>query len=152
MSRSDGAGPVVYPHTSHIERVRGKDIASGQYHEIKRSGESVDVSVWADFGMGLDLKRSLTLRHRQGQTVEKNAKVSVETYGIAHEEFVACPVNQTACGRNTKYHGTFNVSGFELIPSVYTLPHGVSYRPSRFWRVRGPHLPDVSVQSERDQT
>ena len=56
VSRSDGAGPVVYPHTSHIERVRGKDIASGQYHEIKRSGESVDVSAWADFGMGLDLK------------------------------------------------------------------------------------------------
>ena len=83
VSRSDGAGPVVYPHTSHIERVRGKDIASGQYHEIKRSRESVDVSAWADFGMGLDLKRSLTLRHRQGQTMEKNVKVSVETYGIA---------------------------------------------------------------------
>ena len=55
--------------------------------------------------------------------------VSVETYGIAHEEFVACPVNQTACGQ-TKYHGTFNVSGFELIPSVYTLPRGIVSIPS----------------------
>lgn len=143
VRRSDGVGPIVYPHTSHIERVQGKDIASGQYHEIKRSGELVDVSAWADFGMGLDLKRSWTLRHRQGQTVVKNTKVSVETYGIAHEEFVACPVNQTACGRNTKYHGTFNVSGFELVPSVYTLPHGYRADP----RVFGGYVDHTSPTS-----
>lgn len=144
LRRSDGAaGPITYPHTSHVEHVVGKTIASGQYHAIKIHGSSVDVVAWADFGMGLDLKRSLTLRHQQGKTVKKNSKVSVETYAIAHEEFLACPVDQTACGRNTEFHGTFNVSGFELIPSVYTLPHGHRADP----RVFGGYIDPTSSSS-----
>ena len=132
LSRTDGAGPAVYPHTSRVENVIGKEIASGQYFDIKQRGASTDVIAWADFGMGLDLKRSVTLRHRPGQAVAKNDKVSTETYEIAHEEFLACPVNQTACGRNTKFYGTFNVSGFGLISSVYTLPHGHRADPRVF--------------------
>lgn len=132
LSRTDGAGPALYPHTSHVENVIGKEITSAQYFDIKQRGASTDVIAWADFGMGLDLKRSITLRHRPGQAVEKNDKVSVETYDIAHEDFLACPVNQTACGRNTKFYGTFNVSYFGLIPSVYTLPHGHRADPRVF--------------------
>lgn len=132
LSRSDGSGPVIYPHTGHVESVLGKDIATGQYHDIKKNGVSVDVKAWADFGMGLDLKRSLTLRHRPGRAVQKNDKVSVEIFGVAHEEFMSCPVNQTACGRNANFYGIFNVTGFELVPSVYTLPHGHRADPRLF--------------------
>jgi len=142
LRRSDGsAGPITYPHTAHVENVVGKTIASGQYHAIKTHGTSVDVVAWADFGMGLDLKRSLTLRHQQGKTVQKNSKVSVETYTVAHDEFLACPVNQTACGRNTQFHGTFNVTGFELIPSVFTLPHGHRADPRIFGGYVDPTSP-----------
>lgn len=132
LQRSDGTGNITYPHSGHVEKVIGKDIVSGQYHAIKNLETTTDVTAWGDFGMGLDLKRSLTLRHQAGRSVKKNDKVSVETYGIAYEEFLPCPINQTSCGRNTEYHGSFNISGFTVIPTVYTLPHGHRANPRVF--------------------
>ena len=132
LQRTDGTGSITYPHSGHIEKVIGKDIVTGQYAAIKNLGAETDVTAWGDFGMGLDLKRSLTLRRRAGRSVEKNDKVSVETYGVAYEDFLPCPINRTSCGRNTEYHGSFNVSGFTLIPTVYTLPHGHRANPRVF--------------------
>jgi hypothetical protein len=144
LQRSDGGvGAIAYPHSAHLEKVTGKDIIIGQYHDIKKHGASVDVTAWADFGMGLDLKRSVTLRHQPGRAVEKNAKVSVETFTIAFEEYLPCPINQTSCGRNTVYHGSFNTSGFEIISSVYTLPHGHRADP----RVYGGYIDPSSPSS-----
>lgn len=124
VKSSDGSESITYPDTAHVERVVGKEITAGQYHSIKTNGLSTDAVAWADFGGGLDLKRPLLLRHVPDGAVRKNDKVLVETYTIAHENFLSCPVNETSCGRNTKYHGTFNISGFNLLDSVYTLPHG----------------------------
>jgi len=143
LQRTDGIGAITYPHSAHVEAVTGKDIVTGQYYAIKTHGTAADVTAWADFGMGLDLKRSVTLRHRPGLSVKKNEKVSVETYEIAYEEFLPCPINTTSCGRNVKYHGSFNVTGFELIPSVYTLPHGYRADP----RVFGGYIDIASENS-----
>jgi hypothetical protein len=141
LRRTDGdwSDRIVYPTTDHVEIVSGKQITGGQYEEIKehfknakKGEESIfvpTVEAWADFGQGLDLRRKVTLQHREGATRKKNKKVSTEVYSFAPTTYLNCPVSdETTCGLNQNFYGAFNFSGFlegaSGIDGFYSLAHG----------------------------
>jgi len=131
LTRTDGdlSESIVYYVSNHTEIVYGKEITGGQYEEIKeqfkRKGEEAfvpTVEAWADFGQGLDLRRKVTLKHVEGATRTKNAKVSTEVYSLSPETFLNCPISE--CEMNQNFFGAFNFSGFQGIDGFYSLAHG----------------------------
>jgi len=138
LRRTDGdwSDRIVYPTTNHIEIVSGKQITGGQYEEIKehfknaKKGEesmfAPAVQAWADFGQGLDLRRKVTLQHREGETRRKNKKVSTEVYSFASKTYLNCPITgDITCDWNQNFYGAFNFSGFlQGASGFYSLAHG----------------------------